>query len=545
MESFIQDELRLSSPRKHASFSTENNINGINPPISPLYSEVFGPLNFSIASRSSSSPHTTITPFDVKSFTTDHFQQSWPPTPLPTQPSAPSLNNNSNNNNNSVLEDFVLYPQPSSQPPRRVSRPLAHPSTALRPSALQPFLAQNNPRRHSFSLQLHRHLQQQFSGSPVQDPRVTQLARSPSYWSQPVKHSRSQSTTVPTNSPRRPSNRSFHVGNQNEKRKQYMHPYRRSNMSSPNYQGKHSLHVPHHYPSLSHSYSHPSSNPLSHPPSHLSHSHIAHAQISEQDLLLFDLPSTGIMDANSWDAVLGSDASPEAPAGTISPKDLMMANSMPPSATFTDMSTPALDSPGDFSDHPSPLFDDFSGPPESWGSLFGGHANDPSDFTAYGPESYLAASSLPMFSPVETKKEIQSFDVSRAGVSALSMAPPALPDVTSLKTAHPSIEMSPPPKPASKASPISATGSSRPSAVAGITRQRKELSPLDFDPSDPAAAKRARNTEAARKSRAKKQQRQADAESRIADLEDALRQRDEEVARLQAKVKALEAAMSQ
>ncbi|KAJ5730033.1 Cross-pathway control protein A [Penicillium malachiteum] len=482
-----------------------------------------------IASRSSSSPHTTITPFDVKSFTTDHFQQSWPPTPLPTQPSAPSLNNN--NSNNSVLEDFVLYPQPSSQPRRRVSRPLAHPSIALKPSALQPFLAQNNPRRHSFSLQLHRHLQQQFSGSPVQDPRVTQLARSPSYWSQPVKHSRSQSTAVPTNSPHRPSNRSFHVGNQNEKRKQYMHQYR-SNMSSPNYQGKHLLHVPHRYPSISYS------------SSHLSHAHIAHAQPSEQDLLLFDLPSTGIMDANSWDAVLGSDASPEAPAGTISPKDLMMANSMPPSATFTDMSTPALDSPGDFSDHPSPLFDDFSGPPESWGSLFGGHANDPSDFTNYGgPESYMAASSLPMFSPVETKKEIQSFDLSRAGV-ALSMAPPALPDVTCLK-AHPSIEMSPPPKPAPKASPISATGSSKPSAVAGISRQRKELSPLDFDPSDPAAAKRARNTEAARKSRAKKQQRQADAESRIADLEDALRQRDEEVARLQAKVQALEDAMSQ
>ncbi|KAJ5640495.1 Cross-pathway control protein A [Penicillium herquei] len=499
--------------------------------------EVFGPLNLSIASRSSSSPHTTITPFDVKSFTTDQFQQSWPPTPLPTQPSAPSLNNN--NSNNSVLEDFVLYPQPSSQPRRRVSRPLAHPSTALKPSALQPFLAQNNPRRHSFSLQLHRHLQQQFSGSPVQDPRVTQLARSPSYWSQPVKHSRSQSTAVPTNSPHRPSNRSFHVGNQNEKRKQYLHQYRRSNMSSPNYQGKHSLHVPHHYPSHLPATFPPS---FSRPPSHLSHSHIAHTRFSEQDLLLFDLPSTGIMDANSWDAVLGSDASPEAPAGTISPKDLMMANSMPPSATFTDMSTPAMDSPGDFSDHPSPLFDDFSGPPESWDSLFGGHANDPSDFTAYGgQESYMAASSLPMFSPVETKKEIQSFDVSRAaGIGALSMAPPALPQV-----AHPSIEMSPPPKPATKASPISATGSSKPSAVAGITRQRKELSPLEFDPSDPAAAKRARNTEAARKSRAKKQQRQADAEARIADLEDLVRQRDEEVARLQAKVQALEDAMAQ
>jgi len=105
------------------------------------------------------------------------------------------------------------------------------------------------------------------------------------------------------------------------------------------------------------------------------------------------------------------------------------------------------------------------------------------------------------------------------------------------KEVQPSIEMSPAPKRVSiKSSPISATGSTKHSSISGITRQRKDLSPIDFDPSDPVAAKRARNTEAARKSRAKKLARQTTAETRIKDLEDQLAQRDELIANLKAQL---------
>ncbi|KAJ5595347.1 uncharacterized protein N7459_001555 [Penicillium hispanicum] len=458
-----------------------------------MESPVPGPLNFSIASASSSSPNHIIPPIDVTSFTTDQFQQSWLPTPPPPQPSASSLNNsNSNNNNNSALEDFVLYPAPPARPqPRfRDSRALAPSSTALRPSALQPFLAQNNPRRHSFSLQLHRHLQQQFSGSPVPDPRVTQLARSPSYWSHPTqKHAPHLAASVPIKSSHRSSIPPCYTGSLNsyQKNKQHMQAYRR-NMSAPNFQGNssHMLAVP---------------NPATYIGS------------PENDAELFGLPSTGPMGDMGSPLAFGQlplgtepDAgfSPEMPQGTVSPKDLMFENSVPPSGTFTDLSTPPFDSPGTFSQNPSPLFTDvdFMGQ-DDWAPLF----HDGS-----------AAAAPNNFDP--------PFDVAAALAETAKQEIPQ-PD-TSTST--------PPNRVAAKTSPLSATGSTKHSSISGISRQRKELSPIDFDPSDPVAAKRARNTEAARKSRAKKLQRQASAESRIRDLEEQLAQRDELIANLQAQL---------
>ncbi|KAJ6171026.1 Cross-pathway control protein A [Penicillium chermesinum] len=351
----------------------------------------------------------------------------------PPQPSAPSLNNNSNSNNNSALEDFVLYPAPQARPqPRpRDSRAQAPSGTALRPSALQPFLAQNHPRRHSFSLQLQRHLQQQFPGSPVQDPRVTKLARSPSYWS----HS--------THSPQRPPVPPFFAGSFTEKQKQQYKQYMayRRNMSTPNLQ-----------------------------------------------------------------AALGNETdgaySPGAPTGTISPKDLMFETSVPPSGTFTDLSTPPFDSPGTFSQNPSPLFTDvdFMGQ-DDWAPLF--HDG-----------------SAPNVFDVDTP-----FDV------------PALPEPKKEASLEPTLSLATAPRRvASKASPIPATGNTKHSSVSGVSRQRKDLSPIEFDPTDPVAAKRARNTEAARKSRAKKLERQANAEGRIRELEELLAQRDELIANLQAQL---------
>ncbi|KAJ5183697.1 hypothetical protein N7492_001313 [Penicillium capsulatum] len=442
-----------------------------------MESPVPGPLNFSSASRSSSSPNNLPT-IDFTSFTTDSFQQSWPPSPPPPQPSAPSLNN-SNNNNNSALEDFVLYPNPPRPQPRpRDSRTLA-PSTALKPSALQPFLAQNHPRRHTLSLQLQRHLQQQFSGSPVQDPRVTKLARSPSYWSSTQPHA-PHPATVPSRSSRL-SIPSFHVGHPelDEKRKQTMQAYRR-NMSTPNFQGN---------------YDHTSQ--VAGRPSY--------SVPSDNDADLFGLPSTGAMGSPLafGQLPLGSDAdsafSPDAPTGTISPKDLMFEHSVPPSGTFTDLSTPPFDSPGTFSQNPSPLFTDVDFGQEEWAPLF----HDGSASNAFDA----------------------SFDV--AAALAESRKPEIPPSPVSFTA---------PKRAAVKSSPISATGTTKHSSSAGISRQRKDLSPVEFDPNDPVAAKRARNTEAARKSRAKKLARQNNAESRIQELEEQLAQRDEIIANLQAQL---------
>ncbi|KAJ5679390.1 hypothetical protein N7462_007634 [Penicillium macrosclerotiorum] len=461
-----------------------------------MESPVPGPLNFSSLPASSSSPQITISPIDFTSFTTDHFQQSWLPTPPPPQPLASSLNNsnNSNNsNNNSALEDFVLYPNPPASRPQPRPRDLRAPapsSTAPRPSALQPFLAQNNPRRHSFSLQLQRHLQQQFSGSS-QDPRVTKLTRSPSYWSHP-NHTRSplpHAASVPINSPHRLTIPQF---NAFEKRKQNMLAYRR-NMSTPNFQGI------------------LASPRIVHPDD------AAHTAHPDNDADLFGLPSAGLTTGmgspiDLGQLPLGSEVdgafSPVAPAGTISPKDLMFDASVPPSGTFTDLSTPPYDSPATFSQNPSPLFTDvdYMGQ-EVWSPLF----HDASTSNAFDA-SFDVTAALAETQQPQKKQE---------------MSQPAMPLSPVSRRAA-----------AAKSSPISATGSAKPSSVAGISRNRKELSPVEFDPSDPVAAKRARNTEAARKSRAKKLERQANAEQRIAELMRQLAERDERIANLEAQLEA-------
>jgi hypothetical protein len=72
-------------------------------------------------------------------------------------------------------------------------------------------------------------------------------------------------------------------------------------------------------------------------------------------------------------------------------------------------------------------------------------------------------------------------------------------------------------------SPVIRGSATKHSTVAGVNaRQRKPLAPIKYDDKDPAAVKRARNTEAARKSRAKKLERQEDMERRIQDLQQEL-----------------------
>jgi len=228
----------------------------------------------------------------------------------------------------------------------------------------------------------------------------------------------------------------------------------------------------------------------------------------DPDAELFGLSSTGLNTGmgsplDLGQLPLGSEAdsafSPVAPTGTISPKDLMFDGSVPPSGTFTDLSTPPYDSPATFSQNPSPLFTDvdYMGQ-EDWAPLFHDASTAGNVFDAH-------------------------FDVAAALAETEKKPEPMSPAPKCLSSA--------------KASPIPATGTIKHSSVSGISRARKELSPVDFDPSDPVAAKRARNTEAARKSRAKKLERQANAERTISDLRQQIADRDETIAKLQAQLR--------
>ena len=240
---------------------------------------------------------------------------------------------------------------------------------------------------------------------------------------------------------------------------------------------------------------------------------IAYNHVSDNDADLFGPSSAGLAGDMGSRLAFGQlplesypDAaySPEMTQGTVSPQDLMFETSLPPSGTFSDLSTPPFDSPGTFSQNPSPLFTDldFIGQDE-WAPLF----HDGSAATA-----------------------LTSFDAQLDIAAALN---------ETQKPENPRPTPSSPPAPKRvvvQPSPISATGATKHSSISGVSRQRKELSPIAFDPSDPVAAKRARNTEAARKSRAKKMERQASAENRIRELEELLAQRDALIANLQAQL---------
>lgn len=189
-----------------------------------------------------------------------------------------------------------------------------------------------------------------------------------------------------------------------------------------------------------------------------------------------------------------SDSVAGAPSGTISPKDLMMDASAPPSASITDLSTPSFESPGYFSQDPSPMFaTELEFPPghEEWDPLF--PTNDTDAFSA-------------------------AFDSTAMELAAAAMPPPK----ASVPPPSPAVRNTSISSPAP--SPATTRGSTtKPSSVAGVNaRQRKPLPAIKVDTSDPVAMKRARNTEAARKSRARKLQRTDDLENRIAELEKSL-----------------------
>ncbi|OJJ82117.1 amino acid starvation-responsive transcription factor GCN4 [Aspergillus glaucus CBS 516.65] len=443
--------------------------------IPPSESPIPGPLNFSLASSSSSSPNNNISTFDFTSFITDTNQQSWLPSPPLPQPQAPKSESKDNNNDsNSLQEDFVLFPTtPAPVPTTTPSRAPAPTTTTHKPSALEPFLVQSQQNRL-------RQLQQQPSQSVTRPlPQSTgfpQSSLSSSFnRSNPSVRkyaSRYHAASVPFNSPHPPvplfnsAGRYSAWNHQYKKQLQLQNYQRRRLMSQPNL-----------------------------------------AQGLEMSGFFNDIPSHPFGD--DFDATMLSpqqfstaglgpvpDSIAGAPSGTISPKDLMMDASAPPSASLTDLSTPSFESPGYFSQDPSPMFTELEFPPghEQWDPLF--PTNDTDAFSAaFDSTAMEVAAAMP---PPKA--------------SALPVPPSPVVDVPS----SPAPQLAPSPSP-------SRASSAKPSSVAGVNaRQRKPLPVIKFDSGDPVAMKRARNTEAARKSRARKLQRQDELEHRIAELENSL-----------------------
>jgi len=174
---------------------------------------------------------------------------------------------------------------------------------------------------------------------------------------------------------------------------------------------------------------------------------------------------------------------------TVSPKDVMVdSTSAPPSTTFTDLTTPGtstFESPYMVnSNQTSPFFgeEDLGDNSDDWPSLF----PTLEDNTAQAPVSYNTnANASP--APAHHVAPAMSRNGSSPGQSARS----------------------------------SHQGHGRHSFTSGVASKRRDkpLPAIVADPSDTVAVKRARNTLAARKSRAKRMERTEQLESEVANLE--------------------------
>jgi len=168
---------------------------------------------------------------------------------------------------------------------------------------------------------------------------------------------------------------------------------------------------------------------------------------------------------------------------TVSPRDIFLETmSAPPSSAMTNISTPGtlyMDSPyGVHSTDTSPMFGDegLDEDADNWSSLF--------------PQEQAQTSDL--FPPEVVHQSIES--------------------------------MGPPPMSRNQSSPgqSSSRSHNRHSSISGVSARRRDkpLPPITIeDPTDLVAVKRARNTAAARKSRAKKMEKVEDMEKTIMHLE--------------------------
>lgn len=179
---------------------------------------------------------------------------------------------------------------------------------------------------------------------------------------------------------------------------------------------------------------------------------------------------------------------------TVSPNDLLMGHdpfaSAPASTAFTNMTTPSVYNESPFTDfEASPMFtgENMCAEADTWPTLFPDAAPAPS---APAPAAATPASAEQ--SPATESDEFEE---------------PTRRPSQSRKTSGAS----------------SSPGSGRLSSVSGVNanrRRAKVLPPIVIkDPTDTVGMKRAKNTLAARKSRARKQERMEDYEKRIRDLE--------------------------
>jgi general control protein GCN4 len=179
---------------------------------------------------------------------------------------------------------------------------------------------------------------------------------------------------------------------------------------------------------------------------------------------------------------------------TVSPKDIFNNESFgsaPPSTAFTNLTSPDMNNSPYMTDsyETSPLFQDNSGldaGADNWFPLF--------------PESS---------DPASTSMERTVSDASLGGRTSSSGNSPLIMDASNRR------------KSSQNASPFN--GHTRQSSVSGVNkparRRKGPLPPIEVDPGDKTALKRARNTLAARDSRQRKLDHINTLESRISELE--------------------------
>lgn len=204
----------------------------------------------------------------------------------------------------------------------------------------------------------------------------------------------------------------------------------------------------------------------------------------------------GLSDFTAWDGSVSNftainEAIP-APGSTqtVSPKDVFASDSAPPSAAFTNLTSPDISGPSPFggsdSYQTSPAFmtegDFTSTTGDNWFPLFPDEAN---------------SNSIALPEAIQRTISDHSIQTSSSGGSPAS-----------LHAHRKSITDTPP--------------SARHSAVSGVKPRRRKgpLPDIALDPHDKVAYKRARNTLAARDSRQRKLEHVSNLEGRIAELED-------------------------
>lgn len=184
---------------------------------------------------------------------------------------------------------------------------------------------------------------------------------------------------------------------------------------------------------------------------------------------------------------------------TVSPKDVYKVDSVPPSTSFTNLTTPGstyLETPDSY--NASPLFSD------NLETSFD-FSNDNGSSNFFQDLETFAAMAPPMERTTSSSSAANQILVHPGG--------PSHNRKRSSTTVSPS------------------TFAARPSSVAGVGARKRDkpLPPIMVDEADAVALKRARNTAAARKSRAKKVEERDGLESRIAELEAALAVKTSEV----------------